>query len=69
VLGIGSYALTVGLAAKVAFDVAVATKLTVDQWTKHRAFCFRSPLGAGAGVAGAPLVVPEAWAALRRVRS
>src|SRR5919197_4787242 len=28
------------LAGKVAVDVATAAKLTVDQWTKHRAFRF-----------------------------
>ena len=27
------------LAAKVAFDAAQAAKLSVDQWTKHRALC------------------------------
>lgn len=88
VLGIGSYALMMGLAAagsetraterpwlplalagKVAIDVAVAAKLTVDQWTKHRAFCFWCPVGAGASFASAPLVVPEARAALPGMRS
>lgn len=84
VLGLGSYAATMtlaamggadrartqpwiplALAAKVAFDVAQAGKLTVDQWTKHRAFCFWCLVAAGATFAMAPLVVPEAREALR----
>jgi len=87
VLGLGSYAATIGLAAmggsdrvtkqpwlplalaaKVGFDVANAAKLTVDQWTKHRAFCFWCLLAAAATFAAAPLVIPEAMAALRRER-
>lgn len=59
--------LPLALAAKVGIDVAVAAKLTVDQWTKHRAFCFWCLLGAGASLASAPLVVAEAkagWAAI-----
>ena len=48
------------------FDVANAAKLTVDQWTKHRAFCFWCLLAAAATFAAAPLVVPEAMAAMRR---
>src|SRR5919197_1929840 len=28
------------LAGKAAFDAAMAAKLTIDQWTKHKAFCF-----------------------------
>ena len=54
------------LAAKVAVDAAVAAKLTVDQWTKHRAFCFWCLVGAGASFASVPLVVAEARAALQR---
>jgi len=63
VLGFGSYAVTMALAAmggtrraretpwiplalaaKIAFDASNAGKLSVDQWTKHRAFCVCSPL-------------------------
>ena len=51
------------LAVKVAFDVATAAKLSVDQWTKHRAFCFWCLIAASATFAMAPLVVPEAMAA------
>src|ERR671934_3100507 len=47
------------LAAKVAFDVATASKLSVDQWTKHKAFCFWCLIAAAASFATAPLVVHE----------
>jgi uncharacterized membrane protein len=86
ILGIGSYAATMGLAAmggrdrvrempllplalaaKVAFDVANAAKLSVDQWTRHRAFCFWCLLAAAATFAMAPLAIPEALAAGRAV--
>ncbi len=86
VLGFGSYAATMALAAmggidraerqpwlplalagKVAIDVAQAGRLTIDQWTKHRAFCAWCLLAAGATFAMAPLVVPEARAALRHM--
>lgn len=87
VLGLGSYAATMALAAmggadrvrtmpwvpialasKVAVDVATAAKLSIDQWTKHRAFCFWCLLAAAATFATAPLVVPEAIAATRSFR-
>ncbi len=86
VLGLGSYAATMGLAAmggadratsrpwlplllaaKVAADTAVAGKLTLDQWTKHRAFCFWCLLASAATFATVPLVIPEARAALRQL--
>lgn len=86
VIGLGSYAATLGLAAmggqdraterpwiplalaaKVAFDVVQASKLSVDQWTEHRAFCFWCLLAAGSSFATVPLVVPEARAALRQL--
>lgn len=57
------------LAAKVAFDVAQAGKLTLEQWTKHRTFCLWCLAAAGASFATAPLVVPEARAALRELLS
>ena len=56
------------LAAKVAFDVANAGKLAVDQWTKHKAFCSWCMLAAAATFATAPFVVPEAKEALDAVR-
>ncbi len=55
------------LAAKVALDALQAGKLTVDQWTKHRAFCVWCLLAAGATFATVPLVIPEARAALRQI--
>ncbi len=86
VLGLGSYAATLGLAAaggadrattrpwlplllaaKVGLDTAAAAKLTVDQWTKHRAFCVWCLLASAATFATVPLVVPEARAALRQL--
>ncbi len=84
ILGLGSYAATMGLAAmggperhrtmpwlpfalagKVAFDVANAARLSVDQWTKHKAFCFWCLIAAGATFATAPLVLGEMKAAAR----
>ncbi|HET8627675.1 MAG TPA: vitamin K epoxide reductase family protein [Thermomicrobiales bacterium] len=59
--------LPLALAAKVAFDTAEAVRLTADQWTKHRAFCFWCLLAAGATVATAPLAAAEAVAAARRL--
>ena len=47
-----------------AFDVATAAKLTLDQWTKHKAFCFWCLTAAAATFATAPLVVDEARRAL-----
>jgi uncharacterized membrane protein len=71
ILGLGSYAMTMGLAAiggrdrspwlsramlaKVLFDVANAARLTRDQWTKYRAFCVWCLLAAGATFAMLPL--------------
>lgn len=57
------------LAAKVVVDAAAGGKLTVDQWTRHRAFCSWCLLGAGASLATVPLVIPEARAAITRLRS
>ena len=52
-----------GMAAKALFDAAVAGKLTVDQWTKYRAFCFWCLLASGATMAVLPLAYAEARAA------
>ncbi|MGH9395494.1 MAG: vitamin K epoxide reductase family protein [Terriglobia bacterium] len=87
VLGLGSYAATlslaamgpadraektpwvpVALAAKVGLDAILAGKLTVDQWTKHRAFCLWCLLSAGSTFLALPLVIPEARAALRKLK-
>lgn len=87
VIGLASYAVTLGLAAsggedrartaplipialagKAAVDAANAAKLSVDQWTQHRAFCGWCLLAAGATFAALPFTLPEAGAALRRLR-
>ena len=86
-IGLGSYAATMGLAAmggkdraktqpwiplallaKVTADAAQAAKLTRDQWTKHKAFCFWCLLAAAATFVSLPLAVPEAAAALPQLR-
>ena len=54
------------LAAKAGIDAAQAVKLTVDQWTKHRAFCSWCLIAAGATFAVVPAVIPELRASLRR---
>lgn len=55
------------LAAKTVADALQAGKLTVDQWTKHRAFCVWCLIAAGCTFATVPLALPEARAALRHV--
>lgn len=86
VLGLGNYAVTLGLAAmgtddrartrpwiplalagKTLADSLGAGKLTVDQWTKHRAFCSWCLLAAGATFATLPLTLPEASEAWKHV--
>ena len=86
-LGLGSYAVTLSLAAmggearaserpwiplalaaKTVLDALQAGKLTVDQWTKHRAFCVWCLIAAGCTFATVALALPEARAALRNVR-
>lgn len=88
VLGLGSYAVTLGLAAmgtgdrarnrpwiplalaaKTLVDSLAAGKLTVDQWTKHKAFCFWCLLAAATSIATLPLSVPEAREAWGRFRN
>lgn len=59
--------LPLALSAKVALDALQAGRLTIDQWTKHRAFCIWCLLAAGTTFASVPLVVPEARAALQQV--
>jgi hypothetical protein len=86
-IGLGSYAVTLGLAAmggkdraasqpwipiallaKVFADAGQAAKLTLDQWTKHRAFCIWCLLAATATFVSLPLALPEAVAALQQLR-
>jgi hypothetical protein len=57
------------LAAKTLADALQAGKLTVDQWTKHRAFCVWCLIAAGCTFATVPLALPEAREALRNVRT
>lgn len=56
------------LLLKTTADAAQAAKLTVDQWTKHRAFCFWCLLAAAATFAALPLAAPEAIAAMQQLR-
>lgn len=53
------------LCAKMLFDVGQAVRLSVDQATKQKAFCFWCLLAAAATLVSAPLVVPEALEAAR----
>lgn len=88
VLGLGSYAVTLSLAAmgpdnrartrpwiplaltaKTLADSLAAGKLTVDQWTKHKAFCFWCLLAAATSIATLPLSIPEAREAWGRFRN
>ena len=55
------------LAAKGGADALQAAKLTVDQWTTHRAFCSWCLAAACATFAALPAMLPEAAAALHRV--
>lgn len=60
--------LPLALAAKLTADVVASGKLSVDQWTQHRAFCIWCLLAAGATFASLPQILPEARAALRTLR-
>lgn len=57
--------LPLALAAKVAFDIAQAGRLTIDEVTEQRALSAWSLLATGATMATGPLVIPEARAAVR----
>lgn len=56
------------MAGKTVVDSALAAKLTVDQWTKYRAFCIWCLMTAAATFATAPLALPEARAAWKHVK-
>ena len=60
--------LPLAMAAKSMFDASGAAKLTVDQWTKHRAFCSWCLTAAAATFAVVPAVMPEARAAAETLR-
>lgn len=57
------------LGAKVIADALQAGKLTVEQWTRHRAFCSWCLVAAGFTFAAVPQALPEARAALRTLTS
>lgn len=56
------------LLAKTSADAAQAAKLTVDQWTKQKAFCSWCLLAAAATFVALPLAVPEAVEAFQQLR-
>ncbi len=56
------------LLAKTTADAAQAAKLTVDQWTKHKAFCSWCLLAAAATFVAWPLAMPEAAEAFKQLR-
>jgi uncharacterized membrane protein len=60
--------LPLALAGKVVADAASAVLLTVEQASRHRAFCGWCLLAAGASVAMVPQALPEARAAWRQLR-
>jgi uncharacterized membrane protein len=61
-------ALPLALAVKVGFDVYQAARHSASQWPEHHGFCSWCLLPAVASFAMAPLIWPEARAALAAVR-
>lgn len=59
----------IAMAAKATVDAVEAARLTVDQWTKHRAFCSWCLTAAAATFAVVPAVLPELRAAIRTLTS
>jgi uncharacterized membrane protein len=59
----------ISMAAKALLDAVAAGKLTVDEWTKYRAFCFWCLLTTTATLAVLPLAIPEARAAFRELKT
>jgi uncharacterized membrane protein len=55
------------LGAKVLADAYQASKLSWEQWTLHRQFCFWCLVAAAATFVAVPLALPESWTALRRL--
>lgn len=55
----------ISMTAKALLDAALAGKLTADEWSKYRAFCFWCLLTTAATFATVPLAIPETKAALR----
>jgi uncharacterized membrane protein len=56
------------MAAKLGFDVAQGIRLSIQQWTKYRSFCFWCLTAAGASFASVPFVMGETREALRNIR-
>lgn len=56
-----------GMAAKLIFDAALASKLTYKEWTKYRALCFWCLLSTGATLASLRLGIAESKAAIRHL--
>jgi len=54
----------ISMGAKALLDAALAGKLTVDQWTKYRAFCFWCLLTTAATFAGLRFSIAETRAAV-----
>ena len=61
--------LPIAMAGKTAVDAIQAAKLTVDSWTKYRAFCLFCLVAAGATIATLPLAWKEMQAALESLRA
>ncbi len=57
------------LTAKVAIDVSQASRLTLNQWTKQKAFCFWCLTASAATFATVPFVLSEAREAFRQLRN
>lgn len=55
------------MSAKLGFDVAQGVRLSIQQWTQYRSFCFWCLLAAGASFASAPFAVRETREALRHL--
>jgi len=55
-------------AGQLAIDAAGAARLTLEQASKHRAFCFWCLMATAATAAAVPYSLPEARAALHRIR-
>lgn len=55
------------LALKLWVDAFQAGKLSWEQWSLHRQFCFWCLLAAVASLIAVPLSIPESWAALKRL--
>jgi uncharacterized membrane protein len=55
----------ISMGAKALLDAALAGKLTIDEWTKYRAFCFWCLLTTAATFAVVPFALSETTAAVR----